>query len=927
MKRKLMRLLACILIIGFALPTVGEIVAFADNEESSSEESAAYSAPAPEAPAAPTTTETTVITGEGTPESPKLTEKTVTEVDAETGDTTVTVNGEKKWESTDKSVTGSEIGIESEKRDTDDNLIESEGTVDGNETVVKETHSEDNSGDDVTIVNGTGTTEDGKTVKSDVPDVTLDLTPGKNDSKSKDAETWFDDSTLDLPSWVRSESDGKTTWAEASHSETNGVTDDISVSTETDEATGTKTDTYTRTVAGEDGKTIRETVVCKRNSRGYITDYSVETYEIESTTTESTTLPENAGAPSGEGSKTYGFELPEKPTVPEPSYAPDGSVENGQIVAELCDASGNVVGYTVVKVENGTVVSYGEPILGRYCVTETTIETLGNGLKKLTTTKTYTTSVKHSAQSGSVGSGKRTVNGWMGSVEESKETANGTLEGTFVPGKENLKNDETDFINDLFNRKKDNIVGYNENSQRIQYLGEISLESAIRVEAYEKDKDGNYNDITTGQAHIFVLQDGSGENGQPVNKYYVYCCDYDTSANHGVSYNVQRLEDATYYSHADSTGKAKNQIRSIVLNGYWGVANTSTDSASPTPGSLEAFKKMLVDAKIIEATDTLTDGMALTATQAAIWYYGSSDHKESLSTTDIVGVYCNGYEANGDMKESEVSAEKTEIVNKIYQYLINVDDKGLPGRKATADNNLLNAADFAKEIELTVGNGDGNGNYNTTIAFSMAEISEATKNDLVVYVMNGDDIICGYRLCGDDTNDSENNIKRAGKRENGSFILDTVLLPGGTNVDLKLNLFGKQVIENGALLFSCTDGYEKGQTFIGGGKYTKDINYSVKFGFNVTDPAVALKALAQATSSEKHDWSSEFYTFDSDGGGGGGRSGGDGGSDGGGGGGGRNFDVPKTGDGMLAVQAVLALGAALSLAGTALFLARAKRAA
>lgn len=901
MKRKLMRLLACILIIGFALPTAGEIVAFADNEEADAGESAPYSAPAPEAPVVPTTTGTTVITGEGTPESPKLTETTVTEVDTETGDTTVTVTGEKEWKSEDESVTGSESGEASETRDTDDKLIKTEGTVDGSETVVNETHSQDNSDDEVTIINGTGTTEDGKTINSDVPDVTLELTPGQTDSESKEAKAWFDDSTLNLPSWVRSESDGKTTWAEPSHSENNGVTDDISVSTVTDDTTGTKTDTYTRTVVGADGKTVREVVTCKRNSRGYITDYSVETYEIESITTESTALPDNASAPSGEGSKTYGFELPEKPTVPEPSYAPDGSVENGQIVAELCDASGNVVGYTVVTVKNGTVVGYGEPVLGRYCVTETTVEPLENGLKKRTTTKTYTTSVKHSAQSGSVGSGTRTVDGWMdenvtGKVEKSDVK-------TYVPY---LKNDHKGTIDT--DRDLGNCPNEEDYADRadlyIRWRGEYGIESSIRV----NQNNGNY------RAHQFVLEDKAG------NKYYVYCCDFDVEPKTGADYNVQRLEDASYYKN-NNNGKAQDQIRAIVLNGYWGVENTSTDSDAPTPGSLAAFRKMLVDANVLTADDAdkITDGMALTATQAAIWYYGNSG-KSLLSDSEITGKSKNekGFE--------ETAQYKKDIINKAYAYLI----KNLPGVSATQDNTLLKPEDFkfADSLTLKVGKQVGNQNdetkyYCTDITFTMAVKPDAENGDLIIYITDAEGKTIGaYRLCGNTENDETNGINSVTINPDGSYTLSGVNLPAGSDVNLNLNLKGTQKLNNGVYLFNCTTGADRSQTFIGCGGVTQNVDIKVKFGFNVTDPAVALKALAQATSSEVHDWSSEFYSFDD---GGSDRSGGGGGgdSDGGNGGGGRSSDVPKTCDGMLAVQVALALGAALSLAGTALFLARA----
>lgn len=915
--------------------------------------SAAPTVPGAGAPTVPTVTapeDTTVTTGSGTPSDPTVTTTTATDVDKDTGTTTTTTDTSKTWQGDGESggnITGQETGHDTEKHDKDGKLIDAQGTATGEETDTKKTETGNGEGESVTIDNGKGTASDGKKIESEVPEITVDLQPGDTGDKSvtekKTANTWFDDDSLDLPDWVRQKGeDGAVTWATDNRGEDGGTVTDITVTTGATDESGKTATSYVRTVTAPDGSTSTETVRCVRDAEGRIVGYDIETMRVE-TAPDAGTTPPDASSASGAQSATSAaktitvtsVELPAKPTAAVTDYYDDGSVKNGEVVLELCDADGNVIGYTVVTKKDGVTVSCTEPVLGRYVVTTTVEEDLGNGLRKRTTTKTYSTRVDISAESGSVGAGERSLTGWMDEVTGSD--TNGKLEGTFVPGKENNKTHTTDFENDLFNRKKTDIVGYDtgENVPRIQYLGEISLESAIRVSAYAKNDDGNgYHSITSGQAHIFILQDGPDTEEKKANRYYVYCCDYDTLAKHGVSYNVQRLEDADYYSHTNNEGKAKNQIRSIVLNGYWGVENKG-GAENPTPGSLDAFKKMLVDNGAITAEQaaSLTDGMALTATQAAIWYYGSSDHNQSLSTTDIVGVYCAGYDKNRNLitegtenedgKKIEVEAfnAKEKIVNLIYQYLINIDDKGLPGRKATADNSLMNAKDFAQNLKLTVGAKDANGDYDTTITFSMAEVSSATKNDLVVYIKNNDTTLYGYRLCGDGKDDAANNIKTATKNADGTYTLEHVYLPGGTNVNLKLNLSGTQIIENGALLFSCTQGYTAGQTFIGGGMYTKDIDYSVNFGFEVHDPAVLLASTAATTGMEKLEWSSEYHTYEPDD---------NGDSDtnitddkpelp-------RNTDVPKTGDSLCAVELALALGALVSLAFAAAFIARAKKA-
>lgn len=872
-----------------------------------------------------------VATGMGTPENPEIitSSSTTTVIDPATGNIITTTDTEKTWSGSDGaggsggSVTGKESDIDTEQRDKDGNLIGAQGTAVGEETTIDKTETDNGeNGESVIIDNGTGTTSDGKTVNSDVPDLTVELKPGDEDIKDREkADTWFDESTLGLPDWVYQKGeDGSATWAGESSAEDNGTVTTVTVSSGTADESGKTATSYVRTVTAPDGSTSTQTVHCVRDAEGRIVSYNVETVNVKTDASGGATPSEGASSGGGEGgdsgagktSSVTTVELPEKPAVTVTEYYADGTVKNGEVVTELLDGSGNVVGYTVTTLKDGVAVSYSQPVLGRYVVTTTVEEDLGNGLKKVTTTKTYTTHVDITSESGSLQPGWRELIGWMGSVTENEDTADGTLEGTFVPGKinEEIEKNKTDFENDLFNRIKKNIAGYDANSPYpIQYLGEISLESAIRVRAYEKYKDKDvYYEITTGQAHIFILQDGPDEDGKTANRYYVYCCDYDTSANHGMKYNIQRLEDADYYSH-DDNNKAKNQIRAIVLNGYWGVTNEG-GSENPTAGSLEAFKKMLVDSGNItaEEAESLTDGMALTATQAAIWYYGSSDREKSLNLDDIVGVYCNGYTdddpINGNLQSSTVSGDKKDIINRIYRYLINVDNNGLPGREPTSDNNLLHVNDFAQSLTLTVGARDENNNYDTTITFSMTEISENTKNDLVVYVKDGDNLLCGYRLCGNSEEDAQKNIKSAIKNKDGTYTLANVLLPAGENVNLALNLSGTQVIENGALLFSCTDGYTAGQTFIGGGKYTKGIDFSVNFGFEIHDPAVAYSSSALTSGAEKLEWTSEYHTVELP----------------------RNTDIPKTGDSLCALELALALGALVSLASAAAFIARAKKA-
>lgn len=845
MKKKLAKLLACILVVGLLLPATGT-AALADGVDE------------------------TTTSGTGTPEDPKLTTSTVTDTDAKTGETTVTITIEKEW--TDEGVDGEEHGTQTEVTDKTGGLVSASGEANGSETTGENSSEEKES--TVEIDNGTGSVPGGPGIEAEVPDVTVGLTPGSKDENSETFRAWFDEDTLELPDWVRPADENGRAWiTEGSSTESDGTVTNITV--ENDAAANSTT--YTKTTTTPDGKLVRETVTCTRDENGNITGYSVLTTETVPATTEDSAPPANATINADGVWTSYDYELPEKPEVASPPDCDsEGNVINGEVVAEIRDENGSLVGYTVVTVKNGVAVGYSDPILGRYVATTTVEEKLEDGLIRRTTTKTTVTKMKSASRSGEVSDGVRTVLGWMGDVSGSVER--GDME-TFEPGIKNSGNKKTDSLRDLFNRPYE-LSEYDENADEFfQWLGEYGIESAIRV------KQGS---VDSWQPHQFVLAGADG------SKYYVYCCDFDVSPKDGARYNMERIEDADYYKNNDG-GAAEDQIRAIVRNGYWGVENASADPASPTPGSLDAFRKMLVDAGLLtsEQASAITDGMALTATQAAIWYYGNSG-SDLLDDDDIAGRYCT----DGELGATD--ADKKALVNEIYRYLI----KGMPGQKADAGNTLITAEDFAKDIDLTVGRRNDDGRYETDISITMAVIPDSSTSDLIVYVTADGENIGAYRLCGDGSAGAENNIVNAVRNADGSYTLKGVPLPDGKNITL--NLRGTQNIENGVYLFTCAKDGKPSQTFVGAGAAQQDIDLSVDFGFSVTDPTVTVSSTGEDSGAEKLEWSSEYYTFSND----------DGGS--------RNMDVPKTGDGLYGIQIALAIGMAFSLAAALMFLRRAR---
>ena len=862
MKKSLIRLMSCILVLGMVLSLSVGSAALADSGETGSS--------------------TVDSSGTGTTEDPKITSTTTTSTDGKTGETTIDIEFQKEWAGENaegKSVEGMETGEVIETKDKNGSTVNAEGTASGSETTTS--GSSDIYEDNVQTDNGAGKTgEGGPDIETDVPDVTVSLTPGNGDEQSELTGAWFDESTLDIPEWVRPTGESGPEWiTEGSSSEESGVVTNVTVQVDPD----TNTRTYTRTITSPDGKVTRETVSYTTDENGNIIGYDAMTTESEPATTEQTEPPENATVHADGGWTTYGYELPEKPTVAtDPKCDEEGNVIDGEIVAEILDGNGQTAGYMVVRIENGKPVSYSDPVLGRYVATTTREEALENGLRKLTTTKTTLVNFSSSGTGGAVSDGYRTVNGSMGDVNGTVIVDYAKEFSTFLPALRNSNNAAVNSNKDLYNRQY-TLSSYDSSGHYFQWLGEYGIESTIRV------KSGN---VTTWQPHQFVLE-GAGNQ-----KYYVYCADFNVSPEAGSPYNLQRLEDADYYKH-NHGGAAEKQIRAIVLNGYWGT-DAGSDTANPAPGSLEAFRKMLVDANILSETEAakITDGMALTATQAAIWYYGNSDSSGStqLDSKDIVGDYYNG------SSFYDVDPDKKDIVNRIYRYLI----KGLPGQEADAGNTLITKDDFASKVDLTVGEMNGDGKYNTDIVITMAVIPDNTTSDLIVYVSADGETVASYRLCGDVSNDAENGIGSAVLNSDGSYTLSGVMLPSGKSVTL--NLKGTQNIENGVYLFSCSDVNNPSQTFVGTGSAKQEIDLNVNFEFSVEDPVVVVTSASSDSESEKLEWAASYYTFSNDGVGEGGR----------------NTEVPSTGDNLYPIQLVLAVCALLSLAlaGTASVLAK-----
>ena len=120
-------------------------------------------------------------------------------------------------------------------------------------------------------------------VHTEVPDVTVTLTPGGEETQREDAAAWFNEDTLGLPSWVRPTGEAGPEWLTGgSSSEDSGVITNILVETHEHDTT------YTRIISLPDGTVTTEIVTCRRDNQGRITAYSIQKTRTESTSVTTT---------------------------------------------------------------------------------------------------------------------------------------------------------------------------------------------------------------------------------------------------------------------------------------------------------------------------------------------------------------------------------------------------------------------------------------------------------------------------------------------------------------------------------------------------------------------------------------------------------------------------------------------------------------
>lgn len=426
-------------------------------------------------------------------------------------------------------------------------------------------------------------------------------------------------------------------------------------------------------------------------------------------------------------------------------------------------------------------------------------------------------------------------------------------------------------------RKEKSVVGPNGETYYLHRLD--SMGNNLNVEGWYQDgewvKELNGNDkygVVYSSAQQFVLVDKN--TGEVIT---TYCADMNTFTEYGFGYSVENLEDANYYDEDQA-----EMIRSIAKKGYWGTSEGA--------GSLDAMREMLRNAKDAngkriftdeEIDESLTDGVALTATQMAIW--SCSNH---MSGTEFVNSHYFG--KIGELETSEkgpgsnISQDKEDEVKlmfKLYEYLKNLEPTKL--ENTTADT-IINADNFLKDMSVTViekaenhtnnqDDSDENDAYVTDLTFALV-VTPSTENgdDLVVTVMDGNNnVIASARIAGE-AEDGETVLVAD---ESGNYTFANIVLTEGTQ-NFNITMKGIQNLKEGVYLYTSEvrtndDGSEtSSQTMVGVASGQRGVNVSmdIEFDLSVEDEIVA----------KEHVWRTEWYDRDDDDGGNGGNGGGSG---------------------------------------------------
>ncbi|WP_458408042.1 Cys-Gln thioester bond-forming surface protein, partial [Anaerotignum sp.] len=376
-----------------------------------------------------------------------------------------------------------------------------------------------------------------------------------------------------------------------------------------------------------------------------------------------------------------------------------------------------------------------------------------------------------------------------------------------------------------------------------------------------KEQEKNYS------VHQYILKD---ENG---NDFYAYCVEMGQPVKWNTNYVIENLDEVDYivgdledknedgkYDEEDgytteqienAKNDAKEHIRSIVLNGFWGTASGDN--------SLESVKTILKNylnktytgdelTRRLAAADQLSAGQAMSATQAAIWHYGN-DGGQYITDLEQIIKYSARAGLAGETNDSDLSA--TGIINTnvsgLFQALINLPTTQIEDK----ESNLIDLEDITATITAKEKVADGtedvdkdgkiDNKYNTDVSFTLAVVPGANDSLNVVVVDNNNNILARHDL--NTFGNTGNNIKTTDKNGNTTYTMKNIELTEGVTINLSID--GTQHLKNGVYVYRSENfdtsrvNDPHSQTMIGIASGEREVSLDMNLTFSVEDPADA----------------------------------------------------------------------------------------
>lgn len=630
-----------------------------------------------------------------------------------------------------------------------------------------------------------------------------------------------------------------------------------------------------------------DTVSIKTEIREIIENGKVVGYEVTKTTTttkeDSTTNTSSAETTtSAPTTPVESFTLPPKP---EASDTTDPATGERIVVsvAEVKDSNGIVIGYTstttVTDVTGFQLMKSSETVYGTKTssssttTTDSTHETTNTTttivetevttytaeefardveLSSERTDQIHTTEVTDTTTWQLVTTDEGTYfiyQGQMFEVIGSGENGDVTMASldpnlSLTPSGDMTVNETTDLRNPHYNDSAETGIdpGYD-----FEYVG-YGLESSIQAHTnYGTGQTANY--VLT---HQFKLVDADG------NAHYVLCADLNETAYRNVSYNMANVETANYYQGEGAAQK----IKAIALNGYWGTTSGI--------GTLESCRTLLrnylseinVDTKY---ADLLTEGQALTATQAAIWNYGNS-----AKSKDIHPLYVTGLKHDNNEKEPSLAASANEAnsLNYFYQALLALNPANVTDTTTTfiteknfATESAIVIKDKTENVAANTDDNPDNDVFNTDVSFTLQLNKDDVTGDLVVHIRDAENpniILYTRRISGEGSEERFTDGDIKGEANETTYTFRNIQL--SENVTVTLNLEGTQNLAQGVYLYSAK-AIDTSQTFVGVASGKRDVNLNVNLTFEVTEPSAQLTTTTDKSGREKTDTATYEKTY------------------------------------------------------------------